>query len=609
MNIKRINKSSIVKAVVVIGIVLIPLMYSFFYLNAFWDPYARLNELPVAVVNNDKGTSINNEERNLGNEVCEKLKENDSIKFIFTDYADARAGTEEKGYYAMIVFPEDFSSSIASASEKEKNRAEIIFSPNEKKNYLAGQILSRAVLELEKNTREAVTEELVQTLTEQINGVPGKMNELQEGFEKLSVGADSIVEGSNVLATGTADFATNFSLYAKGIISLKAGIGELSNGATRLSTGAKDLNTGITAYTLGVDNLIKTVNDTSAFISGYVKSHPELLKDPTFVAFIQNMSSPENAKSIEALSLAGMKLKAGATQLVGGSTAVVKGSSVLNQGVNKVDSATTKLTKASEQIAEGTVKLDDGISELSKGINQAKQEVTNSISNAKQQLSTLDGLSEFASKPVDVVTEIINPIPNYGTYFSPYFMSLSLWVGALIIFFGIYYDADNRFKILSRNSDKKIARSFIYLLIGFAQAIVLAIVLKTGLGLDVKNNGLYITSVCLVSLVFITIVQFCIVHTGDLGKFLSIALLILQLTSCGGTFPMETVPKFFNILYPFMPMTYSVALFKDAITGSITNSTWANLGVLTGILVVFFITTIVLSTFKKNKLSTAKISN
>ena len=127
MNIKRINKSSIVKAVVVIGIVLIPLMYSFFYLNAFWDPYARLNELPVAVVNNDKGTSINNEERNLGNEVCEKLKENDSIKFIFTDYADARAGTEEKGYYAMIVFPEDFSSSIASASEKEKNRAEIIF--------------------------------------------------------------------------------------------------------------------------------------------------------------------------------------------------------------------------------------------------------------------------------------------------------------------------------------------------------------------------------------------------------------------------------------------------------------------------------------------------
>ena len=163
------KKSNIVKVAVMIGVIIIPLMYSFFYLSAFWDPYSKLDKLPVAIVNDDKGATINANERNLGKEISEKLINSDEMDFIVTDYDDAKEGTEKDGYYAMIVFPEDFTTSVASATEKEKQSAKIVFSPNDKKNYLAGQILSRAVLQLEESTREAVTKELVDSLTENIN--------------------------------------------------------------------------------------------------------------------------------------------------------------------------------------------------------------------------------------------------------------------------------------------------------------------------------------------------------------------------------------------------------------------------------------------------------
>lgn len=173
------------------------------------------------------------------------------------------------------------------------------------------------------------------------------------------------------------------------------------------------------------------------------------------------------------------------------------------------------------------------------------------------------------------------------------------------MFVGIYLDTEGKFKILSSNSEHKIARSFIYLLIGFAQALVLAKALEWGLGLKVENEWLYMAACCLYSMVAISIVQFLMVHLKDLGKFFSIVLLILQLTSCGGTFPMETIPRFFSYLYPYMPMTYSVGLMKEAISGVQSSNVIYNTAVLCVILVVFMILTILLSAIKARKAAKA----
>ncbi len=732
----KLTRKTIIRIVVIAAVIVLPLLYSYFYLGAFWDPYSRLDSLPVAVVNMDAGAVINGEDRNVGKEMCEELSGAADLKFVFTDEAAARKGTEGDDYYAMLLIPEDFSVDIASASSPDKHTASITFSANEKRNYLASQILSRAVLEVEESVRDKVNSEIVEKLANTIQEVPDQMITLQDGLAQLKEGSNQLSTGTNDLAEGTRTFSDSFKEYQIGITQIKEGsgqltagtkdlaegtltfsdkmveyqkgvnsltegagtlstgassldsgitklldgakqltsstedIGQLTTGAQSLASGAKELNTGITQYTAGVDSLITSVNSTSTFLAQYVtKVNPGIMKDPVFAAFIQKLSDPANEQSIAALQAASSQLKtasaqiaagteqlsqgsltlpqlkeaiaslstgliqakegsaklaegakalsdgigsvnaasaqlsAAASDIADGATAVNNGAVKLGSGVGTVSDATAQLSNATAAIAAGATAADDGASKLNEGIQTAKSGVDTAITDTNDQLDALDGIAEFAEAPVTIETKAITAVPNYGTAFAPYFMSLSLWVGALIMFVGIYLDTEGKFKILTAASEHKLARSFIYLLIGFAQAIALAWILQNTLGLKVANPIMYYASCCLVSMVFISIVQFLMVHLKDLGKFLSLLFLILQLTSCGGTFPMETVPKFFNVLYPYMPMTYSVGLFKETISGSMGSAAVKNILVLASILVCFMALTIVFSGIKAKRTS------
>ncbi len=764
---KLITKRRIYCLAVILAIVIVPFLYSYFYLGAFWDPYSKLETLPVAVVNSDQGAVINGTERNLGQELCDRLKEDGSLKFIFTDAKDANEGTQGTKYYAMIEIPGDFSEKIASADTREKQTATITYSPNEKHNFLASQILNRAVLEIEEQTRSSVNEEIVQTLADKLKEVPDQLTELQDGLGKLSNGSSDLLEGVGTLANGTnslldgtatladgttdllagskslangtgtlldgtkvllsgsADLAagsktfySKFGDYKQGVDTLTGGtktladgaaalktgidqvkagsaqlvektesIGQLSTGAQTIAEGTKTLDTSLTQYTQGVDQLISMVDSTSSFLAQYVKANPDLLKDPTFAAFIAKLSDPTAAQSLKTLQAAGpqlttasARLAAGSEQLYEGTTGLSElntalasldagigqlqegagslsegadtleegasdlstatgqlytaagdisaataqlnagaadlssGAKDLDSGANKLNSGVQDLNSGAQNLKDGAGDLKDGADqllsgtgELNDGINSAKDGVDTALTDANSQLGNLDGIAEYASEPVSVEQENVTSIANYGTAFAPYFMSLSLWVGALILFVGIYLDTEGKFKILSRESNHKLARSFMFLIIGFAQAIALALVVQFGLGLEVDNVFLFYASVCLVSMVFIAIVQFLMVHLKSVGKLLSVVLLILQLTSCGGTFPMETVPKLFNVLYPYMPMTYSVALFKQAITDTDTKAVLYNGGVLLAILIVFMALTILLSAIKGRRAEKAKV--
>ena len=741
---KTFSKGKIAALVVIIAIIIIPMFYSLFYLGAFWDPYSKLEKLPVAVVNKDTGAVINDKQRNAGQEMCDELKKDGSLKFIFTNEKDAKSGTEGRKYYAMIVIPENFSSDIASASTTDKKKAIVTYSSNEKRNYLASQILNRAVVEMEEKTRSKVNKEIVQELADNLKDLPDKMSDLQDGLDKLNDGTADLKKGTNKLADGTKTYNDKFADYSKGVSkakdgaaslkngasslkngaaklnngvasmkkgastlingttslnngasslkggasSLDSGLDKLLNGANQLSASTKDinklsdgaktlavgagaLNTGIIQYTTGVDSLIASVNTSSAFIKQLVTANPALMKDPQVAAFIKKMSDPANAQSIATLQAASTSLKAaskqisdgaallsanttnlpklkeglqtlsngltqakagsaklaagsakladgtgklasGSTKLVSGATKLAdgtaklasgsaklsNGANTLYTGMNTLNNATGKLSDASDKIADGAVKLNKGAKKLHKGTDKAYNKVSDSVKDANKDTKKLDGLAQYAKAPVSIKQKNINPVPNYGTAFAPYFLSLSLWVGALIMFIIIYFDADNKFGVLSRYSNKVIVRSFAYLLISFAQAIVLAFCVKYGLGLKEKNTLLYYASCCLVSMVFLSVVQFLMVHLKDVGKFITILLLILQLTSCGGTFPMETLPKFYNVLFPYMPMTYSVGFFKQAISG-VRNSELAYYGgVLLAILVVFMTLTILISVIK-----------
>ena len=698
----NITKRTIQCTVIIIGVIIIPLLYSYFYLGAFWDPYSRLETLPVAIVNQDKGATINGEERNLGDEVCDSLKEDGTLDFIFTSEEDAKKGTEGDDYYAMIVVPEDFSSNIASSGTTDKQTGTIVYSPNEKRNYLASQILSRAVIQIEESVRSNINKEITQELVDNLNSVPDKMGELQDGAQKLADGTSSLYDGTqqlasgttkldagaSTLANGTKEYTSKFQEYEHGVATLANGANSVATGATSLNDGLKKLsdganqlvastqnvdtmttgtqqlaagtdslakgagtlNAGLTQYTTGVGTVAGYSKSASAAISAAFASDPNLannsdlvtaygiLTNPTYLGTLDTLTGSSatltastgqlegaakqlsagasqlsaGAASLPQLKAALLQMQSGLTTAQNGSAQLANGSQSLYVGALKLQDASTQLGNAADSIATGAAslktgtstlaggvsKLEDGASELKDGTGTLKDGVDSSITDTTQELKKLDGLSEYAEAPVTVEQDNITAVPNYGTAFAPYFLSLSLWVGGLIIFITVYFDPSSKFKTLSSTSDKKLARSFIYLLIGFTQAILLGIILKYMLGLEVANTGLYYVSCCLVSLVFIAIIQFLMVFLKDLGKFLSMLLLILQLTSCGGTFPMETLPKFFNVIYPFMPMTYSVGLFKQTISGIDSKEFAYNAGVLGAMLVVFMVLTVLCSVIR-----------
>ena len=698
----KIKRKHLLQLGVIMGVVILPLLYSYFYLGAFWDPYSRLEELPVAIVNQDTGAVIQNENRNLGNEVAEQLIEDGSLKFILTDETNALEGTEGDQYYAMILIPEDFSASVASANTTEKRTATITYSANEKRNYLASQILSRAVVEIEESVRGNIASEITNQLAEQLLQLPDSLNELEEGIglaadgaEKLESATDQLLSGNQKLTRGADDLAeglhtynVSFQDFSKGFHDAKEGTISLDKGATALDSGLYDLKQGaekldtstaniaaihtgaeeiknglslfqsnLVNYTAGVNSLVGSANMTSEFIQNLTQSPAwgtivaTSSTDPfsaEVLSYVQvaSLNSQATADKLSLLTGSGSALNQAALSLYNGTNTLYQNTSNLGAlhngiaalhnglktaklgseqlmfgtnslmiGVSKLQVATEKLSDASQTIESGSKDLSNGLKELESGmletsngattlkdgIQELYSGVDTSVQEVNEKVKGLDGLSDFVKEPVNILTEPVEGVPNYGTAFAPYFLSLSLWVGGLIIFMGIYYDPDNKFKILSRASEKRVLRSFLYLVLGLVQALTLALIVLYGLGLKVVNIPLYLFSCCLVSLVFIAVIQFLMVFLKDIGKFISMILLILQLTSCGGTFPMETVPKFFQKLYPFMPMTYSVGLFKNTITEIDKTSFSYNGGILGSILLVFMILTLVGSVYRVKK--------
>ena len=256
-------KTGLKCAAVIFGVIIIPLCYSFFYLGAFWDPYSNLQSMPVAVVNEDKGNNINGSFRNLGDEISSQLKEDNSLKWMFTDEQDAKDGLSGKKYYAYIIIPEDFSKNIASAETTDKKTGIIYYETNEKRNYLASQILSRAVLELEEEVRGKINEQMTAQLVSQIKGVPDSLRELNNGLGELGNGAQTLKDGA---------------------VKLDSGLGEAQTGAQKLAAGAKQLPTlqnAIKSLNTGAHTLSSSLSLLAVIAKQLSMPNPSAVKDAT----------------------------------------------------------------------------------------------------------------------------------------------------------------------------------------------------------------------------------------------------------------------------------------------------------------------------------------
>lgn len=639
------------KILMLVVITAIPLIYSFFYLKAFWDPYSNTKDMPIAIVNLDKGDS----DENLGNELVNKLEEKDVLKITLEENTDiAKDKLIHREYYAIITIPESFSVDLNNAENEDREIAQITYSPNQKTNYLASQIINKVVTNVEIELRKQISGEIVEGLVGKLNEVPDKMNEINDAATKLSDGSKEIVNATQKISDGLKSLNENYTTFNSNISELDSE--KMNNSLTQIAKLSTDVNdilkssSDLITMKQQVNTLMNKLNLLTGSVSTYIGKVTELNNnnkavlqgivsygdanstikaDPNFMDIYSNAKEILDSKGIESINGYGQSINDGITELNDGLLKMGQAMNKLDDLQVKVDNIKTtvaklvgdtskakdkveeirigikKLVGASNQIqtgirdlSTGGTKLLSGTESLYDGTNTFKTEISKKISDTRKELQKLNGLSEYSQNPVEIVENDYSHVDEYGIVFAPYFMSLSLWVGALVLFIVLYYDTEGRFKHLTKEAPNRILRAFLYLLLAVAQALLLGFLLKKFIGFEVTNIWTYYSSCVLISAVFLSIIQFLIVNFKDVGKFLSIFFLILQLAASGGTFPIETTPKFFQAIYPYMPMHYSINLIKESLISIDNGFIGSSVAILGGILLASIVFTVLFDLIK-----------
>lgn len=211
--------------------------------------------------------------------------------------------------------------------------------------------------------------------------------------------------------------------------------------------------------------------------------------------------------------------------------------------------------------------------------------------------------SEFIANPVNIKENRIFPIPNYGSAMTPFFTTLSLWVGCLIL---VSLLSTN----VNKNKDIKefttfegyMGRYLTFATIAIFQAIVVSLGDLFILKVYAANKGAFVAYSIFISVIFSMIVYTLVSVFGNVGKALAVILLVLQISASGGTFPIQVTPPFFQWINPLLPFTYAISGMREAVGGVIKEIIVFDIGML---LIYFFISIIVALVLKKklNKVS------
>ncbi|QDI90135.1 YhgE/Pip domain-containing protein [Salicibibacter halophilus] len=213
----------------IIGILLIPVLYGGILLWAFWDPYGQLEELPVAVVNEDEGAELDGEQVNAGDEFVDELLESQDFNWHVTDADEAQSGFHASDYYFYVMIPSSFSEDVSSLQDEDPESGRLYYDINEDVNFAASQMGTQAVDTIEEELSRTLTETYMEVADDAYTELADAAVELEDGAEALADGIDSALENMSSLTEGLADLD-------EGAESLHAGTNEAAEGTHELRT-------------------------------------------------------------------------------------------------------------------------------------------------------------------------------------------------------------------------------------------------------------------------------------------------------------------------------------------------------------------------------------
>ena len=228
--------------VVICGLLFVPLLYNVIFLSAYWDPYGKTDQIPVAVVNEDKGATLDGKKLNVGRDFVDDLKKNDKFDWKFTNKEKALEGLKNEDYYLVLEIPKNFSKNATTLMDKDPKKMKFIYHTNAGKNYSGAQISSNAVAKINDQIKEAVTKQYAETVFDSFKQVADGLQKASDGAGELEDGSKTLRDNMKKLADSTVTFEDGTAKLASGLTDARKGATDLNAGAAKLLNGADTIN-------------------------------------------------------------------------------------------------------------------------------------------------------------------------------------------------------------------------------------------------------------------------------------------------------------------------------------------------------------------------------
>ncbi|MFD2617856.1 YhgE/Pip domain-containing protein [Terrilactibacillus laevilacticus] len=611
--------------VLVLGLIFLPSAYAWINIKALWDPYSHTSGIKVAVINEDQGAKIQGKTIHVGDEIIDKLKHNHNLGWEFVDRETGEDGLKEGSYYASILIPKNFSTDISSILKDHPKKPELKFSVNEKINSVAPKVATSGATTITTEIRQAFIKTVGKALFTEFNKVglelkqdmplflhtKNQINQLEDALPQIrKMGQEAILlekklpeikaKGQKVILLenrlSDIDRAGDTILKVEDKLPLINEAGDqimaIQNKVDRMDRAAGLVNhqvsSNLSEISEALNDEIRRLQQITASNQEITGNQQELESQYTELQDIRNEIQAVSQGLDQRLTKAASMLQS-TSQFMSQDLPTVEQKihraanfvrndlPKLEQDVRRAsDLVRTKLPQVEQVIKRAANFARNDLPTFEKDVHTASNKI-NQFSNNMNLNDAINMLmhdpqshSEFLSNPITLKTERVFPIPNYGSAMSPFYTVLAFWVGATLLISSLPTRVEDQ-KHLYTPRQKYLGRLLSFLSMGLAQAAVVSLgdiyLIKT----YIVNKGLFFLLCLLSSLVFITITYTLCSLFGNIGKGLSVIILVLQISASSGTFPVSMTPSFFQTLSPFLPFTYAISMVRESVGGVVAH--------------------------------------
>ena len=410
-----------------------------------------------------------------------------------------------------------------------------------------------------------------QSIVALVQGLQGSLENLQNQSSNLSTlknQANQVLPRASTSLTGLSSGLTEIqgavtSKLVPASQSIASGVNAYTTGVDKVSQGASQLSEKNSTLTGSLDQLVSgstTLTQKSSNLTAGVGQLVE--KTPELVSGIEKLSTGSNQLNQNSQELiAGVdKLQLGSGQLADKSSQLLSGASQLENGANKLADGAGKLAEGGTKLTSGLEGLQTGLASLGQGLSNASDQLKSASTESKN--------AEILSNPLSLSKTDNDQVPVNGVAMAPYMISVALFVVAIstnMIFAKLPSGRhpESRWAWLKSRAE-----------INGIIAILAGILVYGGvhlIGLTANHEMRTFILIILTSLVFMSMVTALTTWNSRIGAFFSLILLLLQLASSAGTYPLALTNDFFRAINPWLPMSYSVSGLRQTIsmTGNI----------------------------------------